>query len=290
VSSLSICPLLDGFVPTVAKLSLVVALTACGPLERTWNSIPEASKDPAVRAADFPTLGPAPKRPPAGASLARGSALEKEMAALRDSTRYTGDAVRYETGRISVPPSLPQPLPPAAPPDATAASAAAGVVTGDIEVEGRGYAEDNDISEDDRSLDDFLDALQVGDVDIQVIPDNVPIIDAPDDAAEQGSSDTDITANQAIADIDPTVIDFVEAATVVPIDAVGPLQLTARALIDAAAGARIVAEGSDQAMALARAQAVAAMLVARGVEGRSLAVETAGPGNRVVVYAQPIGG
>lgn len=290
------------------KLGLCVAafasatLAGCAQLELTLPPLPDASADPAVTEADFPQLEPTAGRAQLGYDLRQARQIESELSADRANARYLGDAVRYETGALTVPPALPdptrpieerplRPLPATAGPGDLVAQNPTDIAAAEEALEQRLAESTAEIETDESTLDDFLDDLGLG----QAGPDpadetvELPIVAAlePDVSDEQANQETDVVVN---ADLDaarppePLTIDFAQGVAVLPNDKLGDLADFALWMKAQAAGVRILAGGENTGLSIDRARAVAVRLVTRGVAGDLIDIETGGSGDRVVLY------
>lgn len=268
--------------------ALPFGLAACAQLELTLPPLPEASDDPAVTEAEYPELDPTPDRPQLGYDLEQAREIEQGLLSDRVNARYTGDAIRYETGQLEEPPPLPtvlRPLPPTSGPGDLIASDASEVEAAEVALEERLAAQNDEIEDDESSLDDFLEDLGLGQADSQqpAPRESIPVVNAP---VEEEPSET--VAALAPSDSQPLTVDFAPGAAVLPTGSIVDLTELAARLSLEDVGARIVAGGSDTGLAIDRARAVAVRLVARGVPGDQIDVETGGPEDQVVIY--PRGG
>lgn len=278
----------------VAAFVSLALFGGCAQLELTLPSLPELSDDPVVAEADFPELEQPRDRPQLGYDLEQVRDIEQGLASDRANARYSGDAVRYETGQLSEPPPLPsrvttdpaqlRPLPATAGPGDLIAQNSAEIDAAEAALEERLAAQTNEIETDGSTLDDFLDNLGQGRTEFEATPqpEAISIVNAapePEPVAQ--------TAVVAGSITQPLTIEFAPRATVLPNSQLAAITELAIDLTANGLGVRILAGGVDQGLAIDRAREVAVRLVARGVPGNLIDVETGGVEGQVVIY--PVG-
>ena len=223
-----------------------------------------------------PQLSEVPRRPRLTYDLAQEREIQSALVADRDNARHEGQLLRREAGLRQAPPdpNLPVVAPPRQgqteghePPDLTTAY-----------VE-EALAED----EDDGSLGDFLDGLERGHAAAVASPAPGEKTASVEDGQEARPVET--SSSDAYVEASSLIISFTPGSSVLSAGSQRTLTDFAVGLQRSGRGALVRAEGDPTVLALDRARAVAIRLVQRGVPGNWIDIETAGTGERVVVYA-----
>lgn len=270
----------------VAALAALAWSGGCAQLELTLPPLPDASTDQAVLDSEYPELEPVQERPRFGYELEQAREIQTGLLSDRDNARYTGDAIRYETGQLAEPPPLPatlRPLPATSGPGELIASEAQEISAAEAAIEERLAVQDNEIETDETTLEDFLDRLSFGAAETETPSETVPVVVA--------NIDNEPAAPQAqpaeiIPVPTPLEIEFAGSTAVLPNDRVIAIGELAERLAADDLGARIVANANDTGLAIDRARAIAVRLVARGVSGSAIDIETGGSGDVVVIYPE----
>ena len=285
--------------PSAPSLCIAaLTLSGCTQLELTLPELPQASQEPEIQSAEFPELRPVPERAQLGYDLRQQREIESGLLSDRENARYEGDAVRYETGQLDDPPPLPSTLRP------NIANSGPGALIAQTEndvaetsanaeqlLEERLAAQSDDIESSESDLDKFLDDLGLGSAGGDPLPSPEPIpvviataVDTPPEAGPAPVT-SDVVQQE---DEGPLTITFAPGAAALPVDMIVPLTDLARTLSGTNLAVRIVSGGNDAGLAIDRARAVAVRLVARGVAGDQIDIESGGSENEVVIYTQGV--
>ncbi len=252
-------------------LCALVALGGCGELLDSVPPRPAAIDDPAVAETPYPRLAAVPARPRLTYTLEQRRAIAEGLVADRDYARHQGNELRQATGRPPLPPAPPLPAKPASkpapPPDPAADLAIA-------------YVEDSLARDaDDGSLGDFLDALErlPPGIDAAAAQAGIAAIPSMEDMPAANGLPLHVIFHDGSADLDPDQEDRLRAAGALAGDLSGPIVVSA-------SGGRAGSAG----LAMERAQRVAAVLVAGGLDAARISFEIqgemGGDGDEVIVY------
>jgi outer membrane protein OmpA-like peptidoglycan-associated protein len=274
-------PRVRGFAILALGLGVLGVVGGCGRLLDSVPPRPAAIDDPAVAEAPFPRLAEVPARPRLGYTLEQRRAIAEGLVADRDNARHQGDELRRATGRPALPPAPPLPAqePPRAspPPDPAADLAIA-------------YVEDSLARDaDDGSLGDFLDGLErlPPGIDAAVVQAGVAAMPPLEGMPGAGGLPLHVVFPHGSAALGPDAEERLRAAGAALREATGPVVVSA-------GGARAgPGELATAGLAMQRAQRVAAVLVAAGLDAGRISFdaggEMGGDGDEVIVY-QPDGG
>ncbi|MEZ5905338.1 MAG: OmpA family protein [Geminicoccaceae bacterium] len=270
-----------GFAILVIGHCGLVTLGGCSELLDSVPPRPAAIDDPAVAATPYPRLAEVPARPRLTYTLEQRRTIAEGLVADRDNARHRGDELRQATGRPPLPaaPPLP-PRPPkkaSDPPDPAADLAIA-------------YVEDSLARDaDDGSLGDFLDGLErlPPGIDAAAAQAGTAALPPMEDTLIPDGLPLHVIFQAGSADLDPDAEERLRAAGAALREATGPVVVSA-------GGARAgPGELATAGLAMQRAQRVAAVLVAAGLDAGRISFdaggEMGGDGDEVIVY-QPDGG